>query len=79
MRTNVPLGYLLNNVPIRPNREICVIESEPGLWDALSLTDLISFATSTYLALEGNFKQAGAVEPAAPACWPPASSTRGSS
>jgi hypothetical protein len=79
MRTSDTLGYLLNNVPIRPNREICVIDSEPGLWDALSLTDLISLATSTYLALEGNFKQAGAVEPVAPACWPPASSTRGSS
>ena len=74
MRTSVTSGYLLNNVPIRPIREICVIDSEPGLWDAL-----ISLATSTYLTLEGNFKRVGAVEPAAPACWPPASSTRRSS
>ena len=79
MRTSVTLGYLPNNVPIRPNREICVIDSKPGLWDAVSLTDLISHATSADLALEGNFKQAGAVEPAPPPCWPPAGSTRRSS
>ena len=67
MRTGDTSDYLLNNVPIQPNRKICVIDSKPGLWDALSLTDLISLATSTYLTLEGNFKQVGAVESAAAA------------
>lgn len=29
MRTSVTFGYLLDKVPIRPNREICVIDAHP--------------------------------------------------
>lgn len=60
MRTSVTLAYIINNAPIRPNREICIIDSHPGLFDAVSLTDLLSVATSTYQLLEGNFTNAGA-------------------
>jgi hypothetical protein len=54
MRTSVTVAYLINNAPIRPNREICIIDTHPGLFDAVSLTDLLSVATSTYQLLQGN-------------------------
>ena len=60
MRTSVTLGYLLNGVPIRPNREICILNAEPGLFDAVSWTDLAALATATYQALLGNWTAAGA-------------------
>jgi hypothetical protein len=60
MRTSVTVAYLINNAPIRPNREICIIDTHPGLFDAVSLTDLLSVATSTYQLLQGNFTAAGA-------------------
>jgi hypothetical protein len=60
MRTSVTLGYLLHGVPIRPNREICILDIHPGFLDGISLTDLISLATSTYETVEGNFEKAAA-------------------
>jgi hypothetical protein len=60
MRTSVTVAYLINNAPILPNREICIIDTHPGLLDAVSLTDLLSLATSTYQLLQGNFTAAGA-------------------
>lgn len=45
MRTSVTVPHLINNAPIRPNREICIIDTHPGFFDAVSLTDLLSVAT----------------------------------
>jgi hypothetical protein len=60
MRTSVTIAYLIDNAPIRPNSEICIIDSHPGFFDAVSLTDLHSVAASTYQLLQGNFTAAGA-------------------
>jgi hypothetical protein len=58
MRTSVTLGYLLHGVPIKPNREICILNIHPDVFDGISLDDLISVATATYDTVEGDFGQA---------------------
>jgi len=35
MRTSVTLPYLINNAPIQPNREICIIDTHPGFFDGV--------------------------------------------
>ena len=55
MKSSVTLGYLVNNRPIRPNREFCVIDASPP---DISLEDLINAVTNTVRALEGDFSGA---------------------
>lgn len=63
MRSSITFGFLNHSVPVTPNRQVNVTDDHPGFGEAFrvfGISGVVSLATATYMAFEGQWKTAGA-------------------